>query len=195
MGLPVAVLISSGESAVTLAQTLRKAGWACLVKESFGGPLPQEVAAVLVDPSAVHESVGRAGALSLAAWPGLPTLIAGDGEIESAIEALRAGATDYLSREAPAEDFAAALSRALVSKTVRDFRLLAAAEKKTEAPLGELWGESPVIRSLRERIAQAALSDATAVVLGETGTGKELVARLLHAESSRSRRPFVVVSC
>src|SRR6185312_15998433 len=59
----------------------------------------------------------------------------------------------------------------------------------------ELWGESTAMIALRDRIDQAAASDATVVVTGETGAGKELVARLLHASGPRRKGPLVIVGC
>jgi transcriptional regulator with GAF, ATPase, and Fis domain len=60
---------------------------------------------------------------------------------------------------------------------------------------GAILGRSAVVRRLREEIAHVAATDVTVLVLGETGTGKELVARSLHEQSRRSRRPFVALNC
>ncbi|MHC4953632.1 MAG: sigma 54-interacting transcriptional regulator [Planctomycetota bacterium] len=70
-----------------------------------------------------------------------------------------------------------------------------AAQAKRRAGKQKMLGESPPMRALKDEIAQVAAADATALITGETGTGKELVARALHTQSSRSRGPFVAVNC
>ena len=59
----------------------------------------------------------------------------------------------------------------------------------------EIFGESPAIREVRERIARVAPTSATVLITGETGTGKELVARAIHRNSPRASKPFVAVNC
>jgi len=59
----------------------------------------------------------------------------------------------------------------------------------------EIYGESELIRHVRERIARVAPTHATVLITGETGTGKELVARAIHRNSPRSAKPFVAVNC
>jgi formate hydrogenlyase transcriptional activator len=59
----------------------------------------------------------------------------------------------------------------------------------------EMIGDSPTFRAVIKKVEQVATSDATALIIGETGTGKELIARAIHAHSSRNRRPMVAVNC
>lgn len=193
MALPVVVLVSNGDRSAALAQTLRRAGSACIIAETIGGPLAPEVTAIVLDPEALGQTPEESSRLCREAWPEVPIVIVGDARLDSAIAALRAGASDYLDRETSPEGFAAALSHAFVDGTVRAFQAHDTTREPTRYP--ELWGESPAMEHLRDRIEQAAASDATAVVLGETGTGKELVARLLHENGPRSHGPFVIVSC
>lgn len=193
MGLPVVGLISRGIYAAALAQTLRRAGWACLIQESPEGSSFSGVAAIVLDPEALGQPASVAGASTRSLWGDVPLLVVGDLRLDSAVQALRAGASDYLGRDQGPEEFAAALERALIEGSIRHF----ASQEKPRDPtrFPELWGDSPAMERLRDRIEQAAASDATAVVLGETGTGKELVARLLHESGPRCRGPFIVVSC
>jgi DNA-binding NtrC family response regulator len=110
----------------------------------------------------------------------------------AAMDAIARGAADYLAK--PVDVVAL---RATVARTLERKRLaagngeprLAAVEPKT------LVGTSPLMLALYKQIAQVAPTDATVLVTGESGAGKELVARVLHARSARAARPFVAVSC
>ena len=64
-----------------------------------------------------------------------------------------------------------------------------------EPPMSELVGSGPAMRRVKQLIAKIAPSDATVLILGASGTGKELVARAMHQNSPRRRRPLVTVSC
>jgi two-component system nitrogen regulation response regulator NtrX len=121
-----------------------------------------------------------------------PTIvISGEATISETVEALRLGVFDFIekpfSRERLRTSIANALSRAELVGEVRSLR--------SALGEGELLGHSPAIATLRERIAAAAVTDATVLVHGESGTGKELVAQALHGASRRSSGPFVKVNC
>src|ERR1700691_566580 len=68
------------------------------------------------------------------------------------------------------------------------------AHERAAAP-DEIVGESPLLKSVLQEVSLVAPTDATVLILGETGTGKELIARAIHKRSSRSRRPFIRVNC
>jgi two-component system response regulator HydG len=150
-----------------------------------------EAVAVIADPDAFNCSVEALCQEVLRDHPGLPVIVIGDWHMGSALEALRAGASDYVDREAVATDLGAALERARFGVAVRS--------RRREHPLpsheGELSGESVAISRLREEVARAAASDVTVILVGESGTGKELVARLLHSDGPRARARFVAVDC
>ena len=119
------------------------------------------------------------------------------------IEAMRLGAFDHLTKPVARAALVQALDEALQSRqaasTGQDAALQHAAEEGdadgafNDAP--ELVSSSEAMREVFKRIGLAAGSDATVLVLGETGTGKELVARALHANSARAAGPFVAVNC
>jgi DNA-binding NtrC family response regulator len=113
------------------------------------------------------------------------------GSVETAVEAIREGAFDYLAKPFKIQDLLALARRALDSAEAAGD-----AATETEAPRPTmLIGNSPPMVELYKKIALAARSDSPVLITGETGTGKELVARSLHEFSPRSRRPFVPVNC
>ena len=99
---------------------------------------------------------------------------------ESAVEALRLGAHDYLEKPFDNE---------LLKKKVRD------ALEQRRVPEYTILGDSPQITKVRERITRVAPTNSTILITGESGTGKELVARAIHSQSKRSARPFVPLNC
>jgi len=117
------------------------------------------------------------------------------GTIEKAVEAMREGAYDFVTKP---------LKRPLVVRSVtRAFEKFAlraenqALRAELEAVSGErtLIGTSPSMRRVLDTIAQVAPSSATVLLQGESGTGKELVARAIHRRSQRSRGPFIAINC
>ena len=116
------------------------------------------------------------------------------GTVESAVEAMKAGAYDYVLKPFDLEEMEMKVDRAIEHR-----RLLARVEAfdRTEiVPKFEnIVGESPQMKEVFRTIEKVARSNATVLVLGETGVGKELVAEALHRNSSRSDRPFVKMNC
>jgi len=116
------------------------------------------------------------------------------GTVESAVDAMRAGAYDYVLKPFDLEEMEMKVERAIEHR-----RLLARIEAydRTEiVPRFEnIVGESPQMKEVFRTIEKVARSNATVLVLGETGVGKELVAEALHRNSSRSDRPFVKMNC
>ena len=106
------------------------------------------------------------------------------------IEAMRLGAFDHLSKPVARNDIKAVLERALARPSPM--------ERSAPSPAGEsgeMIGSSPRMREVQKRIGLAASNrDATIFILGETGTGKELVARAIHRHSERAEKPFVPVN-
>ena len=130
------------------------------------------------------------------ARPNLPVvLMTAFGDMDGVIAALRAGAYDFLPKPFEEETLRWALNRALdASRAQRRLRdLEGQLERLTprEAP----HGASPAMVELRDLIERVAAAQLTALIRGETGTGKELVARALHRRSARSQGPFVALNC
>jgi DNA-binding NtrC family response regulator len=119
-------------------------------------------------------------------------LITAYASTETAVEAMEVGAFDYLPKPFDAERLLDIVARALES--VRQPEVENCGTKRSFNRCG-LVGESPEICSLLRIVNQTARSEASVLIYGETGCGKELVARMLHANSPRSEKPFVPVDC
>ena len=132
----------------------------------------------------------------LGASPGLLiAVITAYATFETAVEAMRRGAWDYVPKP-----FTPAQIRHVVEKAASQRRLswkLADLESRLAdaAPEAEFTSASPRMRTVYETIVRAAAADAPVLLRGETGTGKTVAARALHAQSHRNERPFVVVNC
>ncbi|GAA4778029.1 sigma-54 dependent transcriptional regulator [Stakelama sediminis] len=126
--------------------------------------------------------------------PEIPViLITGHADVPMAIGAMRNGAFEFLTKPFAADHLAAAARRALKTRRlVVENRQLRQTVDHTDSPL---IGESPQMVRLRETIGQLARADLDVLIEGETGTGKELVAILLHRQGRRRGRPFVAVNC
>jgi DNA-binding NtrC family response regulator len=121
-------------------------------------------------------------------------LISGFGTLETAIEAVRAGAFDYVSKPFDIVEVKETVDRAL-KRRAQPASSPAAAERVEAVPPDGLIGRSRGMLAVYKQIAHGAGSDAPVLVTGETGTGKELIARALHHHSRRAARPFVPVNC
>jgi DNA-binding NtrC family response regulator len=133
-------------------------------------------------PRAAIESVGRIKEVS----PVMPViLLLGTSCEETAIAALRAGAKEYLKGPITAGQLLEVVRRLAGAKDVRDAE-----------PAGNRWiGESDASRTLCAYAARVAAGRSTVLITGETGTGKDLAAELLHLLSPRRRKPFVALNC
>lgn len=126
--------------------------------------------------------------------PGIPViLITGHADVAMAVRALHDGAFDFLAKPFAADHLVGIARRALAHRAlILDNRRLTAAAAAIDSPL---IGESPAMVRLRETIAQLAQADIDVLIEGETGTGKELVAHMLHRQSRRSAASLVAVNC
>ena len=129
-------------------------------------------------------------------WPDTPVLmITAFATPKLAVEAIKAGAIDYLAKPFAPEELLLALSRC-----AERFRLLsenAALRAEAEAPykLDNIIGDCQSMRDLKELIRKVAPTDATVLILGESGSGKELIAGALHAMSTRHKRNYIRINC
>jgi len=122
-------------------------------------------------------------------------MLTGHGTIDTAIQAVRLGAYDYLEKPCPLDRMDMAIQKAHEHlRLVERQRVLE--DSYTAPDIGPAFiGQSPALEKVRQIIARVAPTDSATLILGETGVGKEMVASLLHAQSRRRERPFVVVDC
>ena len=128
--------------------------------------------------------------------PDVPVLVVtAFGSTDTVVAAIRAGAHDFLHKPFEIEELALRLEAAIRHRELRSElrRLRDAAGDGSKLP--GLLGQSPEMVRLRELLSRVAAAEGSVVITGETGSGKELVARALHAASARSERPFVVLDC
>ncbi len=187
-----------GDSCELLAAALRQLGY---TTESTTSPtealelvLTKDFHAVISDIAMAEMDGLELCERILAKRPGIPVIVVtGQGSMDSAIGAMRVGAYDFVTK--PVDPKLLGLT---VGRAVRTERLQAEVARLrdalVDAPEGsQLVGKSSAMRQINDLIHRVAKTDASVLILGETGTGKELVARSLHEQSGRG--PFVAVNC
>jgi len=117
------------------------------------------------------------------------------GNMDEAVQAIRRGASDFLQKPCKLVDIATVLQRVHEKRTLTNKTV--ALEKRLQAVQGpaEMIGETPVMQRVKTLIERIAPTTSGVLILGETGTGKELVARRIHEQSTRAGMPFVAVNC
>jgi DNA-binding NtrC family response regulator len=131
-----------------------------------------------------------------ASYPGIPFIvITAYGSIESAVEAIKSGAFDYLTKPFQKEHILHVVTKALeYCKLHHEVRRLRE-ELMIRNGLNEIIGKSKAMEGVFKLIGKVADSQATVLIQGESGTGKELIARAIHNLSSRRDEPFVAIDC
>ena len=123
-------------------------------------------------------------------------LITGHGDVPLAVEAMRSGAYDFIEKPFPVAKLVSVVARAVEKRRLvlenRALRQELAEESELE---GRLVGQSLAMQRLRAEILALADTDADILISGETGSGKEMVARALHEEGRRAEKPFVALNC
>ena len=119
------------------------------------------------------------------------------GTIEGAVEAVKLGAFDYLKKPVDLEELKLLADRARQQSQLQLELSYYRRRAASDVPFGAVLGESPAMRAVLEQARQIATLDETppVLIIGETGTGKGLVARTIHAGSSRAPKPFIEVNC
>lgn len=179
---------------------MEDAGW--LVEEAGSGEagieylLHKDTNVVLLDMRMPGMSGSETLARILEIRPRLPVImLTAYGTVGSAVEAMKRGAFDYLSKPADNEELVAVLEKAyeygrLLFENENLRKKLAAGD-----PTERIIGSSPVMLHVLELIRQAGPSEATVLIMGESGTGKELVAEALHEASPRANHAMIKVNC
>ena len=163
-------------------------GDGCLQAVQAGG-----ISLVLLD----IKMPGRDGMQILAelakGWPELPVImISGHGDIETAVVALKNGAYDFLPKPFDSDRVLVSIKNALAMSSLESEN---SALRRELAASHQILGKSEPIKAMCKVIERAAPTEALVLITGDNGTGKELVARQLHAQSKRNSGPFVPLNC
>src|SRR5271169_2647758 len=129
-------------------------------------------------------------------YPGVPVImVTGFASIGTAVEAMRLGARDYVTKPCDNDELLIKIRRALEEQQKdRELRSLRDEVRGVYA-FGNIIGRNSGMKEVYTLVQQVAGTDVPALILGETGTGKELVAKAIHYNSSRRDKPFVVINC
>ena len=140
----------------------------------------------------VLESMARQEQAPLSNLPPVIVMTA-HGTIERAVEAMKRGAFDFLTKPLDVDQLILVMQKALEREALK--RHVAVLREEVDSRYGTIVADTPAMASLIALIKRAADSDATVLLLGESGTGKELFARSIHQWSRRIENPFVVINC
>ena len=122
-------------------------------------------------------------------------ILTGYGTIQSSVEAIKKGAFDYITKPITAGELLIVVEKALKFKRLEDENIRLRKELRRRNRYSRLVGTSEAMRKIYEIIDKVADTDGTVLIQGPTGTGKELIARALHYNSSREDKPLVVINC
>ncbi|HSF32110.1 MAG TPA: sigma-54 dependent transcriptional regulator [Candidatus Tectomicrobia bacterium] len=202
MDAPAKVLIVDDEPDMlsNCTRILRRCGYHCLTADtseqglSLVGTVQPDV--VLVDLRMPGKSGIEIVKSVKARYPAIEVvLMTAYATIETAVDAIKQGAFDYLPKPFTADQLQAVIQRTLYQKQSTEATRRLTAELTGQSEVGDMVGMSEAMRALRDSIRKVASTEATVLITGESGTGKELVARNLHQLSRRRVRPFVPVDC
>jgi len=181
---------------LTLANDLTEEGYEVTVA-SDGAEGAEQLAARRFDAVLLDLKLPKQDGVSLlkqyktATPQGIAVMMTAFGTIQSAVAAMKAGAADYLMKPFPAEELLVLLRGLLAARAAPS----TAVGPGTGQLFGDLLYASTIMGRICDLIATVAKSDATVLIQGETGTGKELVARALHEHSHRQSHPLIKVAC
>src|SRR5438270_1333585 len=199
---PLRVLVIDDERfhAEAVAESLERVGYSCVVATSGSAgarKIEHEDFDVVLTDLRMSDMDGLA--ILRKAKQDLPeaevVLITGHGDVKTAVEAIKQGAANYLAKPVDMAEL-----RAIVEKAAERLRL-SRANRELKRQLEEKFGfegvvgNSPKMHEVLARLKAVAPTNATVLIQGETGTGKELVARAIHENSPRKNKPFVPMNC
>ena len=201
-GPPIRALIVDNDDAhaETMADSLTRVGYQCTVATTgaAGAELLEKDAFEIVVTDLKMPDVGGLEILAKCKEV-LPDaeviLVTGHGTIQSAVEAMQQGAFNYLLKPLDLKQLRAVVDNASRNQHLR--RANAELNRRLDEKFGfeGVIGNSPPMHEVIERLRRIAPTDATILIQGDTGTGKELVAQAIHQNSPRKKRPFVGLNC
>ena len=130
------------------------------------------------------------------AWPATEVVVmTAYGSIETAVEAMRSGAYDYITKPIDRDRFPVLVEKALERHFLASENQELRDRLETRARFQDMIGNSALMHQIYNLVEMVAASDVTVLVVGESGTGKELLARAIHQKSPRANGPFISVNC
>ena len=201
-GPPIRALIVDNDEAhaETMADSLTRVGYACTVATTgaAGAELLEKDAFEIVVTDLKMPDVGGLEILAKCneVLPDAEViLVTGHGTIQSAVEAMQQGAFNYLLKPLDLKQLRAVVDNASRNQHLR--RANAELSRRLDEKFGfeGVIGNSPQMHEMIDRLRRIAPTDATVLIQGDTGTGKELVAQAIHQNSPRKKRPFVGLNC
>jgi len=127
--------------------------------------------------------------------PTVAILITAFGSIENAVDAMRAGAFDYITKPFNLADVSFAVKRGLGVSKLEKENINLKRQLKNRYGFENIIGDSNAMQSIYSLVDKVAPTDSTVLILGESGTGKELIANIIHCNSERNSKPIVTVNC
>jgi two-component system, NtrC family, response regulator HydG len=195
------MVVDDDQAHRTMLRTLIK-GWGHVVTEADDGQAAVDLVAqsafdlILMDIRMIKMSGLEALPAIRELNPAIPILImTAYSSVETAVTALKAGAYDYLTKPLDFDKLKLTIERAMEHQRLKteNRRLKEALDLRFDQ--GKIIGQSPAMVRLLETAAQVAVSEATVMICGGSGTGKELVAGVIHHNSARRKGPFVKINC
>ncbi|MBZ9558307.1 MULTISPECIES: sigma-54 dependent transcriptional regulator [unclassified Modicisalibacter] len=199
---PVLIVDDEEHLRITASQTLELAGYRpqtvgdaesalTTLEEDYPGVVISDIRMPGMDGLALLREVRRRD-------PDLPViLITGHGDISTAVEAMREGAWDFLEKPFAGERLAEVVRRAVDKRrlSLENRHLKAELDAQRAAPGPRIVGRTPAMQHLTTMLQRISQVETDVLLFGETGVGKDLVARSLHERSSRGGQPFVAINC
>ncbi|MCK2185289.1 sigma-54-dependent transcriptional regulator [Halomonas getboli] len=199
---PVMIIDDEAHLRITAGQTLELAGYApraferaedalAALTPDFPGVVISDIRMPGMDGMALLREIGDRD-------PDLPVvLITGHGDVSTAVAAMRDGAWDFLEKPFAGEHLVEVVRRGIEKRrlSLENRTLKAELEAQQSAPGPRLVGRTPVIQRLASMVQRISQVEADVLLFGETGAGKDLVARAIHERSLRGGRPFVAINC
>jgi DNA-binding NtrC family response regulator len=178
---------------------LEESGFSVMTSQNVEEALPiiveQDLDLVITD----LKMPGKSGMDLLAESRGLKAavpviMVTAFGDVEAAVSAIKRGAYDFITKPFDEDELLNVIKKAL-SESRKNRELVSAYFSREEAPLHDIIGKSDAIKEVLRTVRKVAQTDSTVLITGETGVGKELIARAIHTESHRRDQPFIKVNC
>jgi two-component system response regulator HydG len=196
------ILVIDDEPATlqVMEANLRREGYAvCLAADGKAGLAQltsQQIDTVIADYMMPHlDGIALLEKISAMGLDVPVIMITAYGSIEHAVKAMQLGAVDYLTKPINYDELMVVLQRTLEQRRLKQEVQRLRREVSARYSFGNIIGKSAAMQAIYDLIGDLAQTDATVLIQGETGTGKELIAKAIHYNSGRKERPFVGVSC